>query len=104
MDERTDIVKKVREYTDLVKHSDFPMQIEKVYLFGSFAKGNPHKDSDIDVAFVVNEWVGDYFTVIPPIWLLTQKVDFRIEPHVIVPEEDYAGFLDEIKKTGVEIN
>jgi len=104
MDERTDIVKKVRKYTDLVKHSDFPMQIEKVYLFGSFAKGNPHKDSDIDVAFVVNEWVGDYFTVIPPIWLLTQKVDFRIEPHVIVPEEDYAGFLDEIKKTGVEIN
>ena len=104
MDKRTDIINKVKEYTDLVKHSDFPMQIEKVYLFGSFAKGNPHKDSDIDVAFVVNKWLGDFFGVIPPIWLLREKVDIRIEPHVIVPEEDYAGFLDEIKKTGVEIN
>ena len=104
MDKRTDIIKKVKDYTDLVKHSEFPMQIEKVYLFGSFAKGNPHKDSDIDVAFVVASWIGEYFEVIPPMWRLREKIDFRIEPHVIVPEEDFAGFLDEIKKTGVEIN
>jgi len=103
MDERTDIVKKVREYQSLVKQSDFPMKIDKVYLFGSYAKGNTRQDSDIDVAFVVSKWQGDYFDVIPPIWKLTEQVDYRIEPHVIVPEEDYAGFLDEIEKTGIEI-
>ena len=27
----------------------------------------------------------------------------RIEPHVIVPDEDYAGLYNEIKKTGVEV-
>jgi predicted nucleotidyltransferase len=103
MDEKQDIVGKVRDYTSLVKQSKFPMQIEQVYLFGSYAKGNPDADSDIDVALVVRDWVGDYFDVIPLIWRLTEKVDMRIEPHVIVPQEDYAGFLDEIRKTGILI-
>ena len=103
MDKRTDIVRKVKSYHSLVKQSSFPMKIDKVYLFGSYAKGNPHKDSDIDVALVVDKWQGDYFSVIPPIWRLRESVDDRIEPHVIVPKEDYAGFLDEIKKTGIEI-
>jgi len=103
MDNRTDIVKKVKKYKSLVKQSNFPMKIERVYLFGSYAKGNPRRDSDIDVAFVVNKWQGDYFDVIPPIWKLIEQVDYRIEPHVIVPEEDFTGFLDEIQNTGVEI-
>ncbi|MCL2041519.1 MAG: nucleotidyltransferase domain-containing protein [Bacteroidales bacterium] len=103
MDYRADIVKKVKVYQSLVKQSDFPMKIDKVYLFGSYAKGNPRRDSDIDVAFVVNKWQGDYFDVIPPIWKLTEQVDYRIEPHVIVPEEDYSGFLNEIQQTGILI-
>jgi predicted nucleotidyltransferase len=104
MDHRANIVKKVKKYQSLVKQSSFPMKIDKVYLFGSYAKGNPRRDSDIDVAFVVNKWQGDYFDVIPPIWKLTEQVDYRIEPHVIVPEEDYTGFLNEIQQTGIEIN
>ena len=104
MDYRADIVKKVKAYQSLVQQSDFPMKIDKVYLFGSYAKGNPRRDSDIDVAFVVNKWQGDYFDVIPPIWKLTEQVDYRIEPHVIVPEEDYSGFLNEIQQTGILIN
>jgi predicted nucleotidyltransferase len=104
MDEKQDIIGKVRDYSVLVKQSKFPMQIEQVYLFGSYAKGNPDANSDIDVALVVREWEGDYFDVIPLIWRLTEKVDMRIEPHVIVPHEDYAGFLDEIRRTGILIN
>ena len=103
MDERADIIKKVKDYHTLVKQSNFPMKIDKVFLFGSYAKGNPHDDSDIDVALVVNDWQGNYFDVIPPIWRLREKVDCRIEPHVIVPQEDYAGFLNEIQNTGIEI-
>jgi predicted nucleotidyltransferase len=103
MDYKADIVKKVKAYQSLVKQSNFPMKIDKVYLFGSYAKGNPCQDSDIDVALVVNKWQGDYFDVIPPIWKLTEQIDYRIEPHVIVPEEDYAGLLNEIELTGIEI-
>jgi predicted nucleotidyltransferase len=102
MDKREDIISKVKAYRDLVL-KDFPMEVEKVYLFGSYAKGTPRTDSDIDVAFVVNRFEGDFFQVIPPMWKLKRKVDIRIEPHVIARDSDYAGFLDEIRRTGVEI-
>jgi len=101
MDKREDIIKKVNVYQELVKQSDFPMPIEEVYLFGSYAKGTANKDSDIDVALIVSHFVGDYFDVIPPIHRLIEKVDFRIEPHVIARDTDYVGFLDEIQRTGI---
>ncbi|GHT39374.1 hypothetical protein AGMMS49965_05200 [Bacteroidia bacterium] len=102
MDKREDIIGKVKEYKALVQ-KDFPMKIEKVYLFGSYAKGTPREHSDIDVAMVVSHFEGDFFKVIPPIWKLTEQVDFRIEPHVIARDTDFSGFLDEIQRTGVEI-
>ena len=103
MDDRETIISKAKEYLELVKASDFPMQIEKAYLFGSFAKGNYHEHSDIDIALVVKHWVGDYFDVVPPIWNLCDNIDMRIEPHIVVPEDDYAGFLPEIERTGIEL-
>ena len=80
------------------------ISIEAVYLFGSHAKGTASKDSDIDVALVVNHFDGVFFDVIPPIWLLRESVDFRIEPHVIARDTVYTGFLDEIHQTGVRIS
>jgi len=103
MDERNDIIEKVNQYQALVKQSNFPMPIDAVYLFGSHAKGTANKDSDIDVALVVNHFEGDFFDVIPPIWLLREGVDFRIEPHVIARDTDYAGFLNEIQHTGIRV-
>ena len=104
MDKREDIIDKVKTYQTLVKQSDFPMPIEAVYLYGSYAKGTANKDSDIDVALVVNHFEGDFFDVIPPIWRLTENVDFRIEPKVVARDTDYAGFIDEIQRTGILIN
>jgi len=104
MDKRADIIGKVKDYQTLVKKSDFPMPIEAVYLFGSHAKGTANPNSDIDVALVVNHFEGDYFDIIPPIWLLREGIDFRIEPHVIARDTDYAGFIDEIQQTGILVN
>lgn len=104
MDKREGIIDKVRKYKMLVLESNLLNNMEQVFLFGSFAKGNPHKDSDIDVAFVVNHFEGDFFKLIPPIHRLTEKIDFRIEPHIIARDADYAGFLDEIRHTGIEIH
>jgi len=103
MDERNDIISKVRKYKQLVIDSKFPMPIENVYLFGSYAKGTSSEHSDIDVAFVVKKFKGDFFKVIPPIWKLRRQIDFRIEPHVIARDSDYAGMLDEIQQTGILI-
>jgi predicted nucleotidyltransferase len=104
MDKRADIIDKVRAYKELVKTS-FPVKIEQFWLFGSYAKGTPRTHSDIDVALVV-EHLNDDFSFLetePQLWALTMQVDSRIEPHVISRDEDYAGFLDEIQRTGIEI-
>jgi predicted nucleotidyltransferase len=103
MDKRENVILIAKKYLELVKKSNFPMQIDKAYLFGSYAKGCFKKDSDIDIAFVVNKWVGNYEDAIVPIWRLRKNVDFRIEPHIVIPDEDYAGFLPEIQRTGIEI-
>jgi predicted nucleotidyltransferase len=104
MDKRETIVGKVRDYRKLVNAS-FPVKIDQFWLFGSYAKGNPHKDSDIDVALVVDHLSDDYsiLDTEPILWKLLEQVDFRIEPHVIARDTDYAGFLNEVQRTGIEI-
>jgi predicted nucleotidyltransferase len=104
MDKREDIISKVRQYKQLVDSSNLLKDIEQVYLFGSFVKGTPNNYSDIDVAFVVKNIEGDFFDIIPPIHRLTEKIDFRIEPHVVARDTDYAGFIDEIQRTGILVN
>jgi predicted nucleotidyltransferase len=86
-----------------VKASNLPIQIDKAYLFGSFAKGTADKNSDIDIAFIVSNWNGGYFDTVVPIWGLCKEVDLRIEPHIIDPEEDYAYFQREVERTGIEL-
>jgi len=103
VDKREDIIAIAKQYSDLIKSANFPIQIGKSYLFGSFAKGNPHEDSDIDIAFVVNDWAGGYEETVLPAWKLRRNIDFRIEPHFVVPDEDYANFLPEIQRTGIEL-
>jgi len=104
MDKTEDIISIATKYAELVKASNLPIQIDKAYLFGSFARGTPHKDSDIDIAFVVSNWTGGYFDTIVPIWGLREKVDIRIEPHIIDPNEDYSYFLREVQRTGIELS
>ena len=103
MDKRDDIISKVKQFKQLLIDSSFPMKIESVYLFGSYANGTPHEHSDIDVALVVKRFKGDFLKVIPPIWKLRRQIDFRIEPHVIARDTDYAGFINEIQRTGIQI-
>jgi predicted nucleotidyltransferase len=77
--------------------------LDSVYLFGSFANDTNREDSDIDVAVVVKNISGDFFTVNPLLWKLRRQVDDRIEPILIDKNNDRSGFLDEIKRNGIEI-
>lgn len=99
MDKREAIIK-VREYSLLLRNY-FPL--EKVYLFGSYAKDTYRSDSDIDVAIVVSHMEGDYFSIHPLLWKLRRQIDDRIEPILIERENDNSGFLSEIQKYGIEI-
>jgi len=99
MDKR-EAIDKVKAYKNLLK--DF-IPVEKVYLFGSYAKETSHEDSDIDVAIVVERIEGDFFSVNPILWRLRRQIDDRIEPVLIERLFDDGDFLEEIKKSGFEI-
>ena len=76
----------------------------KAYLFGSYAKGNEHIDSDIDIAIVIGK-MDDFFSVQMQLMRLRRTIDLRIEPHPIL-EEDFNAqnpFAYEIQKTGIEL-
>jgi predicted nucleotidyltransferase len=98
--DQAEAIGKVKTYAALVRKH---FGISRVYLFGSHAKGTAHPDSDIDVALVVKRMDKDFFEVEPIPWRLRRQVDPLIEPVLIEEEKDPAGFLTEIKRTGIEI-
>ena len=80
--------------------------IEKVYLFGSVAKGKSNQDSDIDLALIFNNLDDSKrFDIQVQLMFLASQIDSRIEPHPISHDNFYSGnpFANEIQKTGIEI-
>jgi predicted nucleotidyltransferase len=79
--------------------------IIQAYLFGSFAKGTNHEDSDIDVAVVVNN-VADIIDTQIDMMKLRRKIDLRIEPHPfeISDFNQNDPLVNEILKHGIKIN
>ncbi|MCK5168700.1 MAG: nucleotidyltransferase domain-containing protein [Bacteroidales bacterium] len=98
--DKAEAIIKIRQYRFLLK--DY-FDVDKVYLFGSYAKETNREDSDIDVAIVVNSIKGDYFSTTPLLWKLRRQIDDRIEPIIIEKDNDSSGFLEEIQKNGIEI-
>ena len=98
--DKAEVINKIRQYRFLLKEY---FDVDKVYLFGSYAKDTNRVDSDIDVAIVVNSIKGDYFSTTPLIWKLRRQIDDRIEPILIEKDNDTSGFLEEIQNSGIEI-
>lgn len=88
MDKR-EIIEKLKKYTILLNQH---FHVDKVVLFGSYAKGTQHQDSDIDVAVIVNSFDGDYLSFIPLLWKIRREVDDRIEPKLFIRNDDSSGF------------
>jgi len=102
MDENIDVA--IAKYLDLIKEK-FP-DIEKVYLFGSYAKGKSTEDSDIDIALIfTNLDDSKRFDIQVQLMMLAAEIDSRIEPHPISHDDFVSGnpFVIEIKKTGIEV-
>lgn len=94
------VIEKLKRYRALVAAR---YRLRALYLFGSYARGTQHEDSDIDVAVVVDGLDGDYFTYTPPLWQMRSQIDARIEPVLFEYDKDPSGFLEEIVRTGIEI-
>ncbi|MEK7203104.1 MAG: nucleotidyltransferase domain-containing protein [Patescibacteria group bacterium] len=102
------IQKIVRDYSRLLKIDGIP--IEKIILYGSYAKGTPKKDSDIDICVLSKKFginprkEGQY--LFKKLW---QMENANIEPVGYSPKDFYGAknkspLINEIQKHGIEIN
>jgi predicted nucleotidyltransferase len=79
-------------------------QIESAILFGSFAKGTNHPDSDIDIAIVFKR-IDDLIDLQIQLMQLRSDDDLLIEPHPFKIADFHISnpIVAEIKKNGIEL-
>ena len=93
----------VDKYITIVKEN---YDVVAIILFGSYAKGTEHEDSDIDIAVITDDIKTDKFDEEVNLTLLRRKIDSRIEPHIIKVEDyenDETPFVVEVKNTGIKV-
>ncbi len=100
MDKR-EALKLTKQYIKILQGK---YKVKKAFMFGSFARGNAHEDSDIDVAVIL----GGNFDVFDrrlELMKLRWDLDTRLEPHPI-PSKDFNkwnALANEILKYGIPI-
>lgn len=102
-DDKRLIIDIVAKYADTVNKE---IKVDKIILYGSYSKGNPHKDSDIDVAVISPDFTGDKIEDRLRLMKYRWNIDLRIEPMPFKPEDFVPDdpFVREIIETGIEIN
>ena len=97
---KRNILQLYKEIMEKLKTSLFVLLV-----FGSYAKGNQNKWSDIDIALVSKDFTGSGFYDRKKVNPYLIRIDSRIEPHPFKPE-DFTGdnpFVNEILKDAIEI-
>ncbi|MBI4687714.1 MAG: nucleotidyltransferase domain-containing protein [Nitrospirae bacterium] len=98
-----DVMDKARQFLLVLKEQG--INIIAAYLFGSYAKGNPHKWSDIDIAVVSPDFSLSRFENSLFLMKIASKIDVSIEPVAYNPESfiDEDPLVWEIKKSGIPL-
>ena len=91
------IIEVARLYAQRVRSH---MPVRMIVLYGSYARGTARKDSDIDIAVVVDEFQGDYLKTSADLFHLVRNVNKRIEPILLSRKNDKSGFLNNVLKHG----
>lgn len=92
----------VKKYADLVIKE---LEVSEMYLYGSYAKGTFTTDSDIDIAVVGENFIGDPVEDMLKLMRIRRKVDMRIEPHPFKSSDFELSdpYIQEILETGIRI-
>jgi uncharacterized protein len=99
--DKNEAIKIAKRYIDSISSK---FQIESAILFGSFAKGSNHPDSDIDIA-IVFKTVDDIIDLQIQLMQLRSDDDLLIEPHPFRVSDFHISnpVVAEIKKNGIDI-
>jgi predicted nucleotidyltransferase len=95
------IKKEVEKFIDIMLQNN--IKVDKVILFGSYAKGNTHVYSDIDLAVISSDFGMDELEEMMMLSKLSWKVSDRIEAIPLTNDNlklKYHSLIGEIKKYG----
>lgn len=96
---RDEALSLVRQYKQVIA-ARFDCE-PKVYLFGSYSKGNANPWSDIDVAVILPSLKDeDWLELSADLWHDVDKVSLLIEPVLMSEEEDTILYRD-VMRTGI---
>ena len=98
--DKTEVRQIANEYSQEVKRILNP---DKIILFGSYVNGNPHDESDIDIAVLVSgingeNWYNARIKLQDIRWNKANFID--VEPHLLDESRDPSGFVEHVVKTG----
>lgn len=99
--DKSEAIRISKEYLKRVRNAN--LRFSEAWLFGSFAKGNQHADSDIDI--VLNDDEEHSFDTDVMLMVIRKGEETMIEPHAFSREEFNSGvpIVDQIIKYGVKI-
>ena len=99
--DKSEAIKIAIKYVDSIQSK---FQIENVILFGSFAKGTNHSDSDIDLAIIFKS-IDDIIDMQIELMKMRTDDDLMIEPHPFSLSDFQSSnpVVSEILKTGIEL-
>jgi predicted nucleotidyltransferase len=102
----TDFEAVKREARQFAAEARAAMPVERVILFGSYAKGTADELSNVDIAFFFRElprrkWRGTMIRLMG----MTHHYDAYFEPKLLLSSEFERGnpFVEEIVSTGIEL-
>ncbi len=97
------VYKTIRSFLDKLRRSG--LHISKAYLFGSYARGQADKQSDIDVAIISPQISNDRFEERVRLTTLAASIDVRLEPLPFNLDSfsDDDPFVRQIKDEGVAV-
>ncbi|MBX3042815.1 MAG: nucleotidyltransferase domain-containing protein [Candidatus Kapabacteria bacterium] len=95
-----DLVKKLVEQIEQSQ-----IKIVEAFLFGSYAKGTYNEWSDIDVALISDDFVGNRFLDLKKIAGATLKTSIDIQPHTFRKNDFNSDnpIVEEILRSGIKI-
>ncbi len=92
-----------KTYLKRLRSSNF--KFSEVWLFGSYATGSYHKDSDVDLAIVLSDDVNHTFDTDVQLMIIRKGEETIIEPHAFAKDEfnNSLPIYNQIVEKGIRI-
>jgi predicted nucleotidyltransferase len=102
---KREAVKSIKKFIKALKQKG--ITVDRVILYGSYAKGKTRPDSDIDVAVISKNFGKDQVEEGMTLFRVAGKIDPRLEPIPISSEsyqnDTWVPLIYEIKEKGIEL-